>query len=68
MKMIGIIVGVAGAILVVWHSVNVVMGRDQDGSGFGNHRIMSLVGGILVFVGIWIYTVGRKRSRAAGDT
>ena len=35
MKLIGIIVGVAGAILVVWHSVNVVMGRDQDGSGFG---------------------------------
>ncbi|MGI8494605.1 MAG: hypothetical protein ACR2L1_04735 [Pyrinomonadaceae bacterium] len=58
-KIIGILVGVFGAGLFVWHLVKVLIGEDV-GSGFMDHRLLSLVGGILILVGTGIYIVGRN--------
>ena len=62
MKIAGIIIGIFGAILFIWHAVKVVMGTDID-SGYMNHKILSLVGGIMMFAGIWVYLIGRRRPR-----
>lgn len=62
MKIAGIIVGAIGAILFVWHYVNVAMGRDVD-TRYISHQTLSLVGGIIIFLGIGIYVIGRRRSR-----
>ena len=61
-KIIGILVGVFGFALFVWHMVKVVMGTDV-GSGFMDHRLLSLVGGILILAGTGIYIVGRGGHR-----
>lgn len=62
MKIGGIIVGIIGALLFVWHLVKVMTGADE-GTGITTHHVMSLVGGVLMFAGIWLYIAGRKRRR-----
>ncbi len=60
MKFGGIIVVLAGASLFVWHLAEVFAGTDS-GTGITTHHVMSLVGGVLMFAGIWLYGAGRKR-------
>ena len=62
MKLLGIIVGIIGAGLFVWHLVNAMRGMD-GGLGYMDHRLLSLVGGILVIVGTGIYILGRRQKR-----
>lgn len=62
MKIGGIIVGIIGALLFVWHLAKVMTGADA-GTGITTHHVMSLVGGVLMFAGIWLYIAGRKRRR-----
>jgi hypothetical protein len=67
MKPIGAIIAGIGASLFVWHLGKIVLGTDY-GTPPLTHHWMSLIGGILMFVGIWIYTVGRRRARRAAGT
>ncbi len=67
MKVSGIIIGLIGGGLFAWHLTKVVMGTDY-GDPPMTHHWWSLIGGVLLFVGIWLYTIGRRRSRATRDT
>ncbi len=60
MKIAGIVVGILGAILFIWHSVTVLMGTDLD-TGYMRHGFLSLIGGVVMFAGIWIYVIGRRK-------
>lgn len=60
LKTIGILVGIFGAGLFVWHLVKVATDIETS-QGFGSHHLLSLIGGILIIVGIGIYILGRKR-------
>ncbi|MFZ1700976.1 MAG: hypothetical protein WBO10_04425 [Pyrinomonadaceae bacterium] len=62
MKLTGIIVGVVGAIMFVWHLFKVFTGMEEQTSFF-THHILSLVGGILAFVGIWLWIKGHRRQK-----
>ena len=62
MKIAGIILEILGALIFIWHAAKVVVGTDVD-SGYMNHKILSLVGGLMMFAGIWLYIVGRRRPR-----
>lgn len=63
MKIAGIIVGVVGAVIFVWHLVKVLLGV-EDQTGFFTHHWLSLVGGILAFVGIWLWIKGHPREKS----
>lgn len=63
MKVAGIIVGVIGATMFVWHLVKVVMGLEEQ-TGMFTHHILSLVGGILVFAGIWLWIKGHRKQKS----
>ena len=64
MKLGGAIIAVAGVLLFGWHLAKVLVGTDYGPM----HIWLSLVGGVLVFVGVWIYSIGRQRARrAAGE-
>lgn len=63
MKLAGIIVGVVGAVLFVWHLIKVVMGAEEQTGAF-THHILSLAGGILAFVGIWLWIKGHRGRKA----
>jgi LPXTG-motif cell wall-anchored protein len=62
MKILGIIVGITGAVLFVWHLVKVMLDT-EIGTGIFTHHILSLVGGVIMIVGIGIYILGRRRNR-----
>lgn len=62
MKNLGIIVGVIGAVLFIWHMIKVMNGTDV-GFGIWNHQTLSLIGGILVLIGTASYILGRRRRR-----
>lgn len=62
MKLAGIILGIVGAIMFVWHLVKVVMGMEEQ-TGIFTHHILSLVGGILAFAGIWLWITGRRKQK-----
>lgn len=66
MKIVGMIIGVVGGLLFIWHSVKVVMGTDID-TGYMSHKTLSLVGGILIVAGTGVYVVGRRRRRRPKD-
>lgn len=51
MKLVGIIIGVIGTIMFVWHLVTVLLNA-EDPSGDLTHHWLSLIGGILIFGGI----------------
>lgn len=67
MKLGGIIVGIIGAALFVWHLANVLFGMDRGTSDY-THHLLSLVGGVLLFAGIWLYVTGRKRPHRTSGT
>ncbi len=67
MKYGSIIVGLIGGLLFVWHLAKVLVGTDEGG-GVTTHHTMSLIGGLLLFAGIWLYTIGRKRARPLAKT
>lgn len=60
MRLAGIIIGVIGATLFVWHALKVLMGTEQQ-TGMFSHHILSLVGGILAFIGILLWVKGHRR-------
>lgn len=60
MKLSGIVVTCIGAALFMWHLAK-VLGRMDTGTGITTHHVVSLVGGVLMFAGIWLYVAGRKR-------
>lgn len=64
MKPIGLIIAVVGAAFFVWHLTKVLLKIDYGSTPLTHHWI-SLIGGIVMFIGIWIYTVGRRRARRA---
>ncbi|HEX7296161.1 MAG TPA: hypothetical protein VF251_10440 [Pyrinomonadaceae bacterium] len=67
MKPIGAIVAVLGALLFGWHLAKVLLGTDYGRPPF-THHWTSLIGGIVMFIGIWIFTIGRRRARrTAGE-
>jgi uncharacterized membrane protein YidH (DUF202 family) len=61
-KIIGILVGVFGLALFVWHLVKAATNEEASQS-FGTHHLLSLTGGILILVGTGIYIVGRGRRK-----
>ena len=63
MKIARIIVGIVGALMFVWHLVKVFLGTEEQ-TGVFTHHILSLVGGILMFAGIWLWIAGRKRQKS----
>lgn len=62
-KMIGILVGVFGLGLFVWHMVKVMTKQDYDGQGFITHQWLSLIGGLLILLGTAVYIIGRERRK-----
>ena len=67
MKFSGIIIGIIGGALFVWHLGKVLTGNDQGQPPFTHHTI-SLLGGVLLFAGVWLYAAGRKRGRRSTGT
>jgi len=61
MKILGIMVGIVGAGLFMWHVIIVMMGTDIR-TGYASHESLSLIGGLMMFAGIWIYIEGRRRA------
>lgn len=59
--MIGILVGIVGAVLFVWHMIKVMTNQDYDGRSFGTQKWLSLIGGLLILLGTSIYIIGRER-------
>lgn len=59
MKTLGIIVGIFGAALFVWHLVKVFLDAERE-TGVFTHHWLSLFGGILMLVGIGVYIAGRR--------
>ena len=59
MKLAGIIIGVVGAILFVWHLIKVFLGTEEQ-TGYFTHHVLSLVGGVLAFAGIWLWIKGHR--------
>lgn len=49
--------------MFVWHLVKVLFGMEEQ-TGILTHHWLSLIGGILMFVGIGIYIAGRRQSSA----
>ena len=62
MKLIGILVGILGAALLVWHSVKVATNAESN-AGMTTHHLLSLAGGILIIVGTGIYIFERRRGK-----
>ena len=60
MKLTGAIIAVLGAALFGWHLAKVLLGTDYGTT----HQWTSLIGGVVMFIGIWIYIIGRKRARS----
>ena len=60
MKRSGIVVALIGGALFAWHLLKVLAGSDTGSRPF-THHTMSLIGGILMFVGIWLYVIGKRR-------
>ena len=60
MKIVGIIIGILGTVLFLWHVAKVVAGTDID-SAFMSHKVLSLVGGIMILAGTWMYAIGRRK-------
>lgn len=59
MKLVGIIIGVVGAAMFVWHLVKVLLGTETQTGAF-THHWLSLVGGVLAFAGILIWIKGHR--------
>lgn len=62
MKLSGIIVGAIGAIMFVWHLFKVLSGTEEQ-MGMFSHHILSLVGGIVMFAGIWLWVAGHRKQK-----
>lgn len=67
MKTAGIVVGLIGAGLFIWHSVTVLMGTDLD-TGYMKYGFLSVIGGVIMFGGIWLYVDGRRKTRHLGPS
>lgn len=63
MKLLGIVIGILGTALFVWHLAKVFLDAEQE-TGIYTHHWLSLLGGILMLAGIGIYIVGRRRNPA----
>lgn len=63
MKLVGIIVATGGAVLFAWHLFKVFMGTEEQ-TGLFTHHILSLVGGILAFAGIWLWIKGHRSHKS----
>ena len=59
MKTGGIIIGIIGATLFIWHLVKVVSNPDYE--GYASHQVMALNAVILMIFGTVIYFMGRWR-------
>lgn len=64
MKLSGVIVALIGGVLFAWHLIKIWTGNDAGSPPF-THHIMSLIGGILMFAGIFLYVTGKRRGRGA---
>jgi len=62
MKLTGIIIGVIGAAMFVWHLVRVFLNVEVRTGPF-THHWPSLIGGILMFAGIWLWVAGHRRQK-----
>lgn len=60
MKTGGVIIGIIGAALFVWHLFKVVSNPDYE--GYASHQVMAMNAMILVVVGTGFYFWGRWRS------
>ena len=59
MKTGGLIIGIIGATLFVWHLIKV--GVNPDYEGYASHQVMALNAVILIIFGTVIYFMGRRR-------
>lgn len=59
MKTGGIIIGIIGATLFVWHLIKV--GFNPDYVGYASHQVMALNAVILIVFGTVIYFIGGRR-------
>ena len=62
MRIAGIIIGILGAVLFIWHAIKVVTGTDTDSPDM-SHTVLSLMGGVMIFAGTWLYITGRRKPR-----
>lgn len=70
MKTGGLIIGIIGATLFVWHLIKV--GVNPDYEGYASHQVMALNAVILIIFGSALYFMGKrslknKRSAAVRD-
>ena len=64
MKLSGVMVALIGGALFAWHLMRIWTGNDT-GTPPLTHHTMSLIGGILIFVGILLYVIGKRPGRRA---
>lgn len=65
----GIVIGIIGAVLFVWHVLRVTSQPDYE--GYASHQVMSVNAAVLLIFGAVIYFMGTrrmKRMRRGGPT
>ena len=61
MKTGGIVVGIIGVTLLIWHLVKVMSNPNYE--GYASHQVMSVDAVILIIVGIGLYIFGKRNQR-----
>lgn len=61
MKTGGIIIGIIGATLFIWHLVKVVSNPIYE--GYASHQVMSIDAVILIIFGTVLYFMGKRRTK-----
>ena len=62
MRVGGLVIGIAGIVLFLWHLLRAAMASDPR-SGYDSHQVMSVDSAILLGLGIIFYFLGRHRHR-----
>ena len=57
MKTGGIVVGIIGVSLFLWHLVR----SNPNYEGYASHQVMSIDAVILIIVGTFLYIIGKRR-------
>lgn len=61
MKTGGIIIGIIGVALFIWHVIRVM--SNPDYVGYASHQVMSIDAVILIIFGTVLYFMGKRRTK-----
>ena len=61
MKTGGIMIGIIGATLFIWHLVKVVSNPDYE--GYASHQVMAVNAVVLIIFGTVLYFMGKRRTK-----